>query len=31
VAKEVWLVEKGKVTKSPSFEAYRKAQLAKLN
>ena len=30
VAKEVWLVENGKVHKAASFEAYREAQLAKL-
>ena len=30
VAKEVWLVEHGKVQKAASFEAYRAAQLAKL-
>lgn len=30
VAKEVWLVEKGQVSKAASFDAYRAAQLAKL-
>ena len=30
VAKEVWLVEKGRVRKAASFEAYRQAQLDKL-
>ena len=31
VAKEVWLVEHGAVTKAASFDAYRAAQLAKLS
>jgi len=30
VAKEVWVVEKGKVTRSASFDSYREAQLNKL-
>ena len=30
VAKEVWVVDKGTVKKAESFDAYRKAQLAKL-
>lgn len=30
VAKEVWVVEKGKVARAASFDAYRAAELAKL-
>ena len=30
VANEVWVVDKGGVTKAASFDAYRKAQLAQL-
>ena len=30
VAKEVWVVEKGAVTRAPSFDKYRAQALAKL-
>ena len=30
VAKEVWVVEKGKVTRAESFDSYREAQMNKL-